>query len=242
MQWRRNGIAIPGATHAHLAVSAVQLAHAGIFSALLDGRLLTQPAVLDVVGEASAQNVVAGATATLNVPNAGPGLRFQWQENGAALPSDPRIAGGTSSRLTIQKFAAGDEADYTCLVSTAQDQLVLGPYHLHLLGIPAVTASAPPPAKVSGTFSWQIASTESGILTVTGLPPGLNFSAATGLVTGQPLASGTFQVTIGTKNAAGTGTSQVVTLSVDPFPAVAGRGLLGSARPRDRRRRARRAL
>ena len=51
---------------------------------------------------------------------------------------------------------------------------------------------------------------------VSGLPTGLSFSSVTGLISGTPLASGTFAVTLVAKNSAGESLPVILTLTIAP--------------------------
>jgi len=218
-QWRKSNVSIPGATLPTYSRSNVQLSHAGSHNVLVGGKLLSQNAMLTVVGEATGNlNIVTGGTATLTVPYAGSLPAFAWRKG-----SNPAVI-GTAAKLTIINFSAANEADYFCDVTAHGLTEVLGPYHLHHLLPPANTHAAPPAdAIVSGSFNWQLTSSQPATIFIVGkLPPGLTYNALTNRITGTPNASGSVTVRITPKNAAGTGASVDYTITIAPFDFPSG--------------------
>ena len=133
-QWRKNGVAVAGATAATYAIPAVTLAQAGSYDCVIKNASSTIPANIATsnavplgVMDASPKtlNLAFNTTATMTASNAGTGLVFTWTKGtgGSATPvvSDGiRItkAGGT---VTIKLLKAGDagtgDSDiYTCQV------------------------------------------------------------------------------------------------------------------------------
>src|SRR5206468_8081860 len=69
-------------------------------------------------------------------------------------------------------------------------------------------------------YSYQITADQaipSGGYTATPMPPGLSFSAATGLISGTPTAVGTFTINLSVSNSNGTGTA-TLTLTITGPP------------------------
>lgn len=77
--------------------------------------------------------------------------------------------------------------------------------------VPVITSSAGMNGVVGDSFGYAVAASNSpASFAVTGLPPGLSLNSASGLISGTPTASGTFNVAVSATNAAGTGTATVV--------------------------------
>ncbi|MBP7951533.1 MAG: putative Ig domain-containing protein [Verrucomicrobiales bacterium] len=83
---------------------------------------------------------------------------------------------------------------------------------------PVVTSSAQATGAVGQTFTYQTtASNEPASYTATGLPDGLAFDPANGLISGTPAAAGVFSITLSATNNGGTGTA-TLSLTVAPAP------------------------
>ncbi len=105
-------------------------------------------------------------------------------------------------------------------------------------GATVTLAILPPPPMITsalvtlGTqgaaFTYQITATQSpSSYEATGLPAGLSVNTATGLISGTPTATGTFNVAISAINSGGTGT-EVLTLNIPPPPPAITSGLSAS--------------
>ncbi len=83
-----------------------------------------------------------------------------------------------------------------------------------LAGPPAITSVGTATAEKSKAFSHQIIATNSPqkftIIGSTALPSGLTLDSATGLISGSPLVTGRYSVTLSAENAAGAGTASFV--------------------------------
>jgi len=222
-RWRKNGVALTRAVASRYAFKAA-LSSAGSYSVLTGGKLASTAASLVVVDKATfSTNLAPGATATFTVSYAGTGATFQWLKGGQPVQnSGTRVTGATSSKLTIKLLTLGDIGDYECVVTAHGSTMVLGPYHLHVLSKPAITAPSPAAASVSHEFNWQLTANEPvTTYTVKGLPPGLVYNGKTGLISGTPNvgSSTSYTITITATNAAGTGPVQTYPLTIEPFPA-----------------------
>jgi hypothetical protein len=93
---------------------------------------------------------------------------------------------------------------------TATGQLTL----TLITGVPGITSSLSVTGKQGQAFSYSItASNAPTSFTASALPSGLNFNPATGLISGAPIVSGTFPITITASNLYG-GDSQVMVLAI----------------------------
>lgn len=85
---------------------------------------------------------------------------------------------------------------------------------------PIVTTPAFPTAIVSGAFSFTLeAANYPARFGVSGLPSGLSYVSTTGVISGRPLAAGTFTITVRAANSGGTSAPVTATLNVEPLPA-----------------------
>jgi hypothetical protein len=120
-QWRKGGVAIPGATAASYTIPSVQLSDAGIYDVTVSnvvGTVSSNPAVLTLntpvslsVPPASAA-LNPGAVLSLSVTASGTApITYQWRRNGVA------ISGATSASYTVASVAAADAGSYDVIVS-----------------------------------------------------------------------------------------------------------------------------
>jgi len=85
--------------------------------------------------------------------------------------------------------------------------------------LPALTSALNAAGAVGANFSYRINATNNPTsFFAIGLPAGLSFNPASGLVTGAPLIAGIFDVTLRASNAGGTGATNLV-LNIAPEPA-----------------------
>jgi hypothetical protein len=125
-QWRKNGIAISGATAASYTIAGVVAGDAGTYTALATnsaGSATSNGAVLTVNPATSApvftlqptsKTVTVGASVTFTAAASGlPAPTYQWRKNGA------NISGATAASYTIASVVAGDAGTYTVLATNS---------------------------------------------------------------------------------------------------------------------------
>lgn len=220
-RWRKNSTSIVRAVAARYAFKAA-LASAGSYSVLTGGKLASSAANLVVLDKVIyTNNRAPGATATFSLSYAGTGAGFRWTKDGAPLQNGSKFSGATSARLTVKSLTLADIGNYECIVTDYGRTIVLGPYPLHVLSKPVITAPSPLAWSVSRAFSWQLAADEPvAAYKVTGLPSGLTYNAKTGLVLGIPNvgSSTSYSITVTATNGAGTGPAITYNLVIEPFP------------------------
>jgi len=119
-QWRRNGVDLPEANQATLALANVQLAQAGNYQVIVSnaagpvtsaGATLTVNVPVTVVEQPQSQTVREGERVVLSVVAAGSNpITYQWQRNGANL------AGATGPSLTLASARTSDAGTYRVVV------------------------------------------------------------------------------------------------------------------------------
>ncbi|MDW8308133.1 MAG: immunoglobulin domain-containing protein [Verrucomicrobiales bacterium] len=120
-QWRKNNVAIPGATDRAYQKDPATVADAGdytvrvsnaggaVTSAVARLTVLVPPSILT---HPQSRTVVAGSNVTFSVRASGtPPLSYQWSQDGVPIP------GATSTNLTILNAQPDDAGDYTVAVS-----------------------------------------------------------------------------------------------------------------------------
>jgi hypothetical protein len=119
-QWLKNSNAIAGATSPTLALTNLQAADAGTYSAVVTnafGRATSQGAVLVVdsrpliLTQAVSVLISPGATTNFNILADGPLLAYQWWHNSLTVP------GATNSTLVLSNALAGAQGNYFVVVS-----------------------------------------------------------------------------------------------------------------------------
>ncbi len=151
-QWARNGLALPGATQAQLALPAAQPVDAGGFSVLVrnpSGTVTSATASLTVqllppsiIAAPSGQTVPAGQTAVLSVSATGsPTLGYRWFRDGS------EIAGATSASLALLNAQTAQAGAYSVVVSNAAGTVTSSPAVVSVL--PTAPVIIRQPAAVS---------------------------------------------------------------------------------------------
>ena len=122
-QWRRNGVIVPGATNATLAIVNVQTADAGTYTVVVSntlGIVSSNPATLSVSAAANgfslqpqSQYVAAGSVVTLSAAAGGAGASYAWSKDGTPLP------GASAATLHIPAASAADMGFYSVVATSA---------------------------------------------------------------------------------------------------------------------------
>ncbi len=121
LQWRKDGVDIPGASGATLTLASAAVSDGGSYAVLATNVLgsLTSNAALVTVGtlplivtQPLAQTVAAGQRVTLTVAATGtPTPTLQWRKDGADIP------GATGATLTLASATASDTGNYTVIAT-----------------------------------------------------------------------------------------------------------------------------
>ena len=143
-QWRRNGVAIAGATAATLTATA-SAADAGSYDCVVGnrcGNVTSSPASLTVdsvplvTNQPVARAACPGESVTFSIEATGAGpVTFQWRRDGQA------IAGATASVFTLAAASAGDGGSYDCIATNRCGSSTSASATLTVNSAPVVVAS-----------------------------------------------------------------------------------------------------
>jgi hypothetical protein len=130
-QWKKDGVAISGATAATYSKINVQSSDAGSYTCVVSnaaGSVTSTAATVSVSATVTAPSittqpasasVATGATTTFSVVATGTApLNYQWARNGAA------ISGATAASFTIATSQATDAGSYLCTVTNSAGSVV----------------------------------------------------------------------------------------------------------------------
>ena len=142
-QWRKEGVAISGATSATYAIGATTTASAGNYSVVVsnvagsatsNNAVLTVNAAPSITTQPSAVIVTAGQSASFTVvANGTPSPTYQWLKNGV------NILGANSASYTISATSSTDAGSYSVVVSNAAGSVTSNVVALTLTVAPAIT-------------------------------------------------------------------------------------------------------
>ena len=226
-QWRRDLVAISGATSATLTLTGVKLADVGSYSVLISnaiGSIASGAAQLTVTAlttppsittQPVSQTIPPGNTATFTVVATGASpLAYQWRKNGTA------IAGATASTLTIRSTSVADNGAYTVVVTNSIGTVTSSAANLSVdSGVVAPAITTQPVAQVAnvgGNVTLSVTATGTAPLSYQWFKDGVAIPGATAatlaLTNVQGSDSGAYSVRI--TSSAGTVTSNAATLTV----------------------------
>jgi Calx-beta domain/Immunoglobulin domain/Domain of unknown function (DUF5122) beta-propeller len=236
-QWKKNKIAISGATSADYTIPNTQLSHAGSYTVTvsnLDTSVTSKAIELAVADQSSIVRPLNNLASTnLSVASAGKGMIYRWQRNGVDMTDSSRFKGTATKVLTMSKLTSSDTAVYRCRISSSVGAAQV--YGLTTdLGvidtIPAIDSiTALPNAAVGVAYDSPAVfipvdpspSRHPTSYSASGLPPGLKVDTATGQIIGTPVVALTtatsYDVTLNAINFKGTATL-VVPMMVAPLP------------------------
>lgn len=243
LSWLRNGAAVAGQTKPKLSITAAKLTDGGAYAAKATNSVnkatsnVANVCVID--GGTRTLSFVEGATAVLTAGASGPGITFQWRKDGVNLPvDDGRMTGTQAAKLTIRKLDidddAGDPIDgpdsglYTCRITLPNGlgTIDTGATTVAVVAKPVLENFTAPTGTIGYAYEYTLPSSGDLMHTITsysitGLPQGLSYVAATGKISGRPTRPGTYTLKVTARNAAGASTTVTGTLSILPLPMTA---------------------
>lgn len=225
----RGATVLSGETNSTLTIASTTATDFGQFTCLVSyngstpiATPLVNVAVVDTTSRIV--NVNAAKSATLSpIVFAPRGVLFKWSFEGAPLLNGLKHAGVTTSKLTVNAASVADAGVYECEVSFPGGTSVTTQLQLVVYSKPEIVNLEFPPAIVGGAFSYSISVSDDPLFTPTGfdaisLPRGLVINKLTGVISGVPSVSGSFNVLVSAKNAVGT-TTLPATLTVSALPS-----------------------
>jgi hypothetical protein len=210
-QWRRTAN-LPGAIDRQLEINRARPDDAGAYVCVatnapsepsVSGGGSTSSLAAEVVvidPEARTIGGVLGGSAKINAVFFGKPARFQWKRNGANLTNSGQFSGVTTRTLAIKGLTNANDGDvYTCEIFAGNtfagfDSLESGDFTLSVFeGSPTfATVDDPivlPPATLGADYTpFQIPAEGASTYAVSGLPKGMVVDAATGVISGRPVA------------------------------------------------------
>jgi trimeric autotransporter adhesin len=226
-QWRKAGVAIPGATASSLNFSSVAASDAANYDVIVTGNCgsdtstavsLTVNAGPAITTQPVSQLACAGGSATFTVTATGSNLTYQWRKAGVA------ITGATSSTLTINPVNATDTASYDVVVSGNCGGAVNSSTVTLSFKTATSITTQPVPQTVCAlaTTTMSVSAAGSGVLSYQWRKNGVNISGATtatySIVNTAVTDSGHYDVVI--TGACGSVTSNSIVLTVNACTAV----------------------
>jgi len=235
-QWQKSGVNIAGATSTSYTTPVTATSDSGsTFGVVVTntaGAVTSAAATLTVnaaavaptiTGQPGNQTVTAGQTATFNVVATGTApLSYQWQKNGA------NIAGATATSYTTPVTSATDSGStFRVIVSNTAGTVTSSAATLTVNPAPVAPTIATQPVNqtvtAGQTATFNVVATGTAPLSYQWQKNGANIAGATATSYTTPVTSATdsgstFRVIV--SNTAGTVTSSVATLTVNPAPVA----------------------
>ncbi|MBL9143089.1 MAG: hypothetical protein JNM99_05335 [Verrucomicrobiaceae bacterium] len=227
--WLKAGTAAPIGAAATYSIASTALTHAGTYSVKVSDGLdsvQTAPVRLGVISLANSSPVVnQRMSIALTLPQAGPGLTFQWKTaaDDLPVPEGGRITGTKTASLQITNAQGSDEKAYYCEVTLGSlPPLKSGNFNLDVKLIPEVVLPVLGPWTTNGDATGSVTALNDGPMTfrAVGLPEGVAVSPA-GVISGKPKAAGTYNIYFYAKNVAGESPQMPVPATVIVVPASA---------------------
>jgi hypothetical protein len=228
-QWRQDGAIIAGATNSLLVLTNLPTSAAGVFSVTVSNSLGTVTSAnvqLPPVWrrpifllQPQSQPVLCGDPAMFQATAKGPALfplSYQWQLGGTNL------LGATNRVLSLASTTGDSAGNYTVVASNVNGPVTSQAAILTVIGQPPlITSPLTAGGKQGKPFSYTITGLHNPTsFLATGLPNGLNVNTTNGLISGTPLVSGPFNVTLSTFNLCASATTNLMLTITSSVPII----------------------
>lgn len=225
-QWKKNNVAIPGATSATLSFSTVGSSHEGSWTVTVTnaaGSVTSSSATVDVLVETSittqpsAASLCEGDVLALSVAASGSSLTYQWRKNGAT------ISGATSAVLSVADVDASDAGSYDVVVTGDCGTISSAPAAVTVGTGPMILSSPAPITTCAGTLV-RLEASASGTAPLSyawrknGVPIGGATGSALELASPTASDSGSYDVVV--SNACGSAASTAALVTINAPPAI----------------------
>lgn len=224
-QWRKDGVAIAGATSASYTIPVATAANAGSYDVVISNfcstvsvaAALTVNAVTVITTQPAAQTVCAGTSASFTVAATGTNLSYQWRKGGT------NITGATNTTYSIPNTTATDAGNYDVVVTGTCGAQTSNAVSLTVNAVTAITTQPTAQTSCAGSgANFSVTATGSG-LAYQWRKGGTNITGATSatytIANTTATDAGNYDVVI-TGTCGSAITSNTVTLTVNPVTAI----------------------
>ena len=227
-QWRKAGVAIPGATAATYTIAAAGAANVASYDVVVGNPVgtvvsavakLTLNEAVVITTQPVGSTVSAGSAVVLTVAAKGTDPKtYQWHKDGVALE------GGTAAAYSIGSVQTANAGTYTVVVSNVVNSLTSAAAVVQLLQPAAITTQPVSVMVNPGTLaSFSVTATGGGTLTYQWRKAGVNLSGGTAasykIAAAKTTDVGTYTVVV--SNALGSVTSSPAELALNTAVAIA---------------------
>ncbi len=224
--WTKDGNAYAGPNSPILTFASATGADAGVYrvtatnafgSATSSPYTLSLNVAVAITGQPTPQTALAGGTATFSVTATGtPTPTYQWRRNGLDLP------GATNSTLTFTNLHPNDAGQISVAVTNASGTVVSNVVALTVNPLAPVIQGPLSAFAVAGApFLYQVnTNATAATFNATGLPSGLTLASASGVISGTPTQTGSFNVSVTATNVTGSDTQTLVLTVQPPVPVI----------------------
>jgi hypothetical protein len=231
-EWFHDGVLIPATTSKELKFGPIREADAGTYSVRAtagDVTVTTNALPLSLITWISSGVVREGTQAELAFEVLGPPMTFQWMDKmGLPLPETKRFVGTQTQVLKINGMSAADIGDYYCVVDNGVDthnvnywQTMRGRpvmQFISTVGLEPIVWTVGQWVDGSGLIVYNHVEGEQLTISVTGLPPGINYILDTTAIIGTPTRAGTYTIKAQARNVYGLGPVSTFKVVVLPAP------------------------